>query len=62
MPSTNNQTFEEQVLAAFRELRTALVEVFESAQVDVNRAFPAARKLQVNKNLTWKASKIIRAT
>ena len=62
MPSTNNQTFEEQVLAAFRELRTALVEVFESAQVDVNRAFPAARELQVNKNLTWKASKIIRAT
>lgn len=62
MPSSNTQTFEEQVLAAFRDLRTALVEVFESAQVDVNRAFPAARKLQVNKNLTWKASKIIRAT
>ena len=62
MPPTGELPFEQQVLAAFQVLRGALIEVFSAAGVDASRPYPAARQLEVNKNLTWKASKIIRAT
>lgn len=61
MSAPAQPSFEAQVLSAFRELKSSLTEIFESAKIDVSRAFPAARQLKVNKNLTWKASKIIRA-
>jgi hypothetical protein len=62
MAPTGDLSFEQQVLAAFQVLRGALIEVFAAANVDTSRPYPAARQLQINKNLTWKASKIIRAT
>jgi len=62
MAPTGELSFEMQVLDAFQVLRGALIEVFAAASVDASRPYPAARKLEVNKNLTWKASKIIRAT
>lgn len=55
-------SFERQVLDAFQVLRGSLIEVFASAGLDMSKPYPAARQLEVNKNLTWKASKIIRAT
>lgn len=61
MSTETQPSFETQVFAGLHELQQALLGVFASANVDSARAFPAARKLQVNKNLTWKASKIIRA-
>ena len=62
MAPTGELSFEQQVLDAFQVLRGALIEVFAAAKVDASRPYPAARDLEVNKNLTWKASKIIRAT
>ena len=62
MGSQSELSFERQVLDAFQVLRGSLIEVFASAGMDMSKPYPAARKLEVNKNLTWKASKIIRAT
>ena len=62
MGSQSELSFERQVLDAFQVLRGSLIEVFAAAGMDMSKPYPAARKLEVNKNLTWKASKIIRAT
>lgn len=62
MAPASELSFEQQVLSAFQVLRGSLIEVFAAAGVDAGRPYPAARELEVNKNLTWKASKIIRAT
>ncbi|MDF1798463.1 MAG: hypothetical protein P1V81_04755 [Planctomycetota bacterium] len=62
MGTQSELSFERQVLDAFQILRGSLIEVFAAAELDMSKPYPAARKLEVNKNLTWKASKIIRAT
>jgi hypothetical protein len=54
--------FEKQIHDAFGVLRGALIELFASVDADAFKPYPAARLLDVNKNLTWKASKIIRAS
>ncbi len=54
--------FENQIHDAFGVLRGALIELFASVEADAFKPYPAAKRLEVNKNLTWKASKIIRAT
>lgn len=61
MTANSQPTFEEQIFAGFRELQQALCEAFTSAELDPGRAYPAAKALRINKNLTWKASKILRA-
>jgi hypothetical protein len=62
MAPAADSTFEKQIHDAFGVLRGALIELFASVGADAFKPYPASRRLKVNKNLTWKASKIIRAT
>ncbi len=55
-----NMPFEEDFKDVLQELRTSLTELMTAVGADPTRPQDAARLLGVNKNLTWKVSKIIR--
>ncbi|MDG1500239.1 MAG: hypothetical protein P8N31_07435 [Planctomycetota bacterium] len=61
MTGNSDKLFEQQIHDAFESLRAALVDLFASVHVDKLKPYPLARLLDINKNLTWKVSKIIRA-
>ncbi|MFT5830656.1 MAG: hypothetical protein ACI9D0_001242 [Bacteroidia bacterium] len=61
MTGKSDLIFEQQIHDAFESLRAALVDLFASVHVDKLKPYPLARLLDINKNLTWKVSKIIRA-
>ena len=54
--------FEDDLELTFQGLRQSLIELFGSIGVDDVKPYPVAQQLGVNKNLTWKASRIIQAT
>lgn len=58
---SESQVFERDLEQVFLTLRQALIELFASVDADPMRPYPVATKLGVNKNLTWKASRVIQA-
>jgi len=52
--------FEEHAKAVFGRMRTAFADLFAAMNVNPTRPQDVARQLNLNKNLTWKISKIIR--
>lgn len=50
--------FADDFTATFQRLRAALTEVFASVEADASRPQEVARRFGLNKNLTWKLSKI----
>jgi len=59
---TAASTLPADLAAALRQVRGSLTELFTALDVDPSTPREAARRLGVNKNLTWKVSKIIAAT
>lgn len=58
--SGESPPFEEHVRTVVQRLRTALAELLANVGADPTRSQDVARKLRLNRNLTWKISKIIR--
>ncbi len=54
--------FEDETKDVLQRLRTALNDLLVSVGADPTRPQDVARQLGINKNLTWKISKIIRET
>lgn len=54
--------FDEQVIGTLRSIRGALTELVSSVGADASRPQELARQYRVNRNLSWKISKIINAT
>lgn len=57
---TKNTPFEDDFKEVLQELRTSLSELLTAVGADPTRPQDVSRLLGVNKNLTWKVSKIIR--
>jgi hypothetical protein len=61
-PSPASSTFERQLADAVDRLRGALADVLASVDADSTRPQDMSRRFRLNKNLTWKVSKIIHAS
>ncbi|MGD8452577.1 MAG: hypothetical protein PVJ57_12220 [Phycisphaerae bacterium] len=53
------QSFEAQLAAAFQQFRGALTELLTAVHADPDRPQDVARKFKLDKNLTWKVSRIV---
>ena len=55
-------TFEEDLTTAFQGVKRSLHDMLGAAQVDVSAPGDAARRLGLNRNLTWKLAKVLGET
>jgi hypothetical protein len=60
-PNENHLDFRSHYNYAARHLRTALIEAYQTLGVDAQSPREAARQLGLDKNLTWKISRIVHA-
>jgi hypothetical protein len=60
-PSGNALDFHTHYNEAARRLRTALIEAYQALGIDAQSPREAARQLGLDKNLTWKISRIVHA-
>lgn len=58
---TSVPPFSEHLLSAVQGLRAALIELLASVDADASKPQDVARRFGINKNLTWKISKIVGA-
>jgi hypothetical protein len=56
-----SMTFQEHCREAVRELRGALLDLYHQAGADPDKPQDVSRKLDLNKNLTWKVSRVLQA-
>lgn len=56
-----SMTFQEQCREAVRELRGALLDLYVQVGADPDKPQDVSRKLDLNKNLTWKISRVLQA-
>ncbi|MFO0827270.1 MAG: hypothetical protein U0572_03885 [Phycisphaerales bacterium] len=62
MLSDDRTQFEPHCLAAFEDLRVALLELYHNVGADPETPQDIARRFKVNKTLTWNVSKVMSAT
>ncbi len=61
MKSTDVPLFEEHAFAALDGLRASLTELYQAAGADPDKPQVISREFGLNRNLTWKVSRIVRA-
>ncbi|UYV13370.1 MAG: hypothetical protein NCW75_03575 [Phycisphaera sp.] len=61
MTTTTQMTFQEHCRETVRELRGALLDMYVQVGADPDKPQDVSRKLELNKNLTWKLSRVMQA-